>query len=342
MNETNRLRVSIYYEDTDAGGKTITLSRRVSLATHLTPPLVPLTGLVHHSNYLKYFERGREHVLGPKMLVDLYAESGRSFVVTNVDVNYRRGARHGDTLEIRTIPRIESDYRLAFTQNVYRIRKGVSDDTEDGRDDELLVKGFVEMVCVDKTMKLTKLPASLLAEMTTATTTTNAVKRFTRSAHPHKTSKGMLRNAPFEMCCYLDETDFTGVAYYANYLKFMERARASILSAKVLAAIRREEGLGAAIYEAKLRFKQGARFGDTLVITTETHVESEYRLVFHHKVFRRTAADDDDDNDNHVDTLLVTGEVSIVCLDNGGCGKLVKMPSRFLDLLRLDAERTAT
>ena len=40
--------IRIYYEDTDAGG------------------------LVHHSNYLRYFERGREHVLGCAKLTELF------------------------------------------------------------------------------------------------------------------------------------------------------------------------------------------------------------------------------------------------------------------------------
>ena len=47
----------IYYEDTD------------------------LSGIVYHANYLKYFERAREHLLGVEELVSLYYDEGVGFVV---------------------------------------------------------------------------------------------------------------------------------------------------------------------------------------------------------------------------------------------------------------------
>ena len=96
--------VRIYYEDTDAGG------------------------LVHHSNYLRYFERGREHLLGCNKLLTLFARSGRSFVVASITVLYKKGAVWGDVLEIRTSTHVHSPYRVEFRQDVYR-------------GDELLVEG---------------------------------------------------------------------------------------------------------------------------------------------------------------------------------------------------------
>ena len=84
--------VRIYYEDTDAGG------------------------LVHHSNYLRYFERGREHLLGCAKLTELFATSGRSFVVASITVIYKKGAMWGDVLEIRTSTHVHSPYRVEFRQ----------------------------------------------------------------------------------------------------------------------------------------------------------------------------------------------------------------------------------
>ena len=79
--------VRIYYEDTDAGG------------------------LVHHSNYLRYFERGREHLLGCKKLTELFDESQRSFVVASMEVIYKKGAVWGDLIEVRTSTVVHSPYR---------------------------------------------------------------------------------------------------------------------------------------------------------------------------------------------------------------------------------------
>lgn len=116
--------VQIYYEDTDH------------------------SGLVYHANYLKYFERAREHLLGVRELVELY-ENGFGFVVYRCELQYKQGAVFGDTLEIRTSAKLESDYRVIFQQDVYR-------------GETLLVKGVVEMVCLGPNKHLVAIPRSVI------------------------------------------------------------------------------------------------------------------------------------------------------------------------------------
>jgi tol-pal system-associated acyl-CoA thioesterase len=127
---TYRHRVQIYYEDTDH------------------------SGLVYHANYLKYFERAREHVLGAEELVRLLRDDGIGFVVYRVEVTFRRGSGFGDLLEIRTTVDKSSDYRLSFKQNVY----------QEGSD-EVLVEGQVELVCVDAEKRLVPLPEAVKAQL---------------------------------------------------------------------------------------------------------------------------------------------------------------------------------
>ncbi len=113
--------IQIYYEDTD------------------------VSGLVYHANYLAYFERAREHVIGAEKLVELL-EEGIGFVVYKASLTFKEGARLGDIIEIRSKYERTSEYRVHFEQKVYRGEK-------------LLVDGEVEMVCVDtETGRLTKLP----------------------------------------------------------------------------------------------------------------------------------------------------------------------------------------
>ena len=119
--------VQIYYEDTDH------------------------SGLVYHANYLKYFERAREHLLGSDELVRLLSEEGLGFVVYKCELTFRQGAVFGDRLEIRTTPRLESAFRVVFQQDVHR---GA----------ELLVNGVVQMVCVNADTKLVPIPAGVLAK----------------------------------------------------------------------------------------------------------------------------------------------------------------------------------
>lgn len=115
-------RVQIYYEDTD------------------------LSGAVYHANYLRFFERGREHLIGQERLVALL-EQGVAFVVYRCELTFRAPATLGDTLEIRTTPSRASDYRAVFHQNVYR-----------EEDKQPIVKGVVEMVAVDRDGKPVLLP----------------------------------------------------------------------------------------------------------------------------------------------------------------------------------------
>ena len=122
--------VRIYYEDTDH------------------------SGVVYHANYLKYFERAREHLLGPDELVRLLDEEGVGFVVYKASLTYRAGAAFGDMVEIRTAPRLVSDFRVAFTQNAHRQSDG-----------ELLVEGELDLVCVDSSKQLVKLPASVTGQL---------------------------------------------------------------------------------------------------------------------------------------------------------------------------------
>jgi tol-pal system-associated acyl-CoA thioesterase len=126
--------VQIYYEDTDH------------------------SGLVYHANYLKYFERAREHLLGTDELVRLLAEEGTGFVVYKCEMTFKQGAVFGDTIEIRSTPRLESEYRVVFQQDVYRRDRAT-------QKDELLVQGIVHMVCVGADKKLVRLPASVVARL---------------------------------------------------------------------------------------------------------------------------------------------------------------------------------
>lgn len=124
--------VQIYYEDTDH------------------------SGVVYHANYLKYFERAREHLLGVSELVALYREDGIGFVVYKAELVYKEGASFGESLEIHTLVSKESEYRLRFQQDV--VRAGQT---------QKLVEGKVELVCVDAEKRLVPLPKRVLEGLST-------------------------------------------------------------------------------------------------------------------------------------------------------------------------------
>lgn len=123
MDDYHSFEVRVYYEDTD------------------------LSGSVYHANYLKYFERAREHYIGPERLAELYEEQGLGFVVYEMNVRFRRGASLADRLEIRSTAEIESDFRAVFEQDAWPV---------DGS--EPLVESTIELVCVDESGDLVSLP----------------------------------------------------------------------------------------------------------------------------------------------------------------------------------------
>jgi tol-pal system-associated acyl-CoA thioesterase len=120
------LPIRVYYEDTDH------------------------SGVVYHANYLKYFERAREHLLGPDTLVALLREEGLGFVVYRCDLRFREGAAFGDTLTIHTHVTLESPWRAVFRHRATRDADGA-----------LLVEGTVELACVDAQRRLVRIPAAV-------------------------------------------------------------------------------------------------------------------------------------------------------------------------------------
>ncbi len=88
--------VPIYYEDTD------------------------LSGFVYHANYLKYFERAREHLIGVNYLKSLW-EEGIHFVVAESNLRYLRPLNHGDNLVIKTDIGFSRSPILSCSQQGFRL-----------------------------------------------------------------------------------------------------------------------------------------------------------------------------------------------------------------------------
>ena len=106
---------------------------------------------------------------------------------------------------------------------------------------------------------------------------------------------------------YYEDTDLGGVVYYANYLKFMERARTELLRElgveqdQLLA----ERGLLFVISEARVRYLLPARFNELLSVTVELQERRGGSLRLRQQVYR----------DARHETLLCEGEIRAACLD---------------------------
>ncbi len=92
----------------------------------------------------------------------------------------------------------------------------------------------------------------------------------------------------FALTVYFEDTDTAGIVYYANYLKFIERARSDMLRAAGIdqrAAI--EAGTGVyAVAEVNIRYLRPARLGDDLVIVSAVDTVRAASVVIHQQVMR--------------------------------------------------------
>jgi acyl-CoA thioester hydrolase len=92
----------------------------------------------------------------------------------------------------------------------------------------------------------------------------------------------------FALTVYFEDTDTAGVVYYANYLKFMERARSDMLRA--VGVVQREVlGSGGGAYyvaHADIRYVARARLGDELVVLSEVELVRAASVQIHQRVMR--------------------------------------------------------
>ncbi len=104
---------------------------------------------------------------------------------------------------------------------------------------------------------------------------------------------------------YYEDTDAAGVVYYANYLKFMERARTEWLDALgfPLAAFERAHGVVFVVHRCEIDFHAPARLNDILEVTVEPEHRGASRLVARQRVLRG-------------DEVLTTASVSLACVDS--------------------------
>lgn len=121
MNSQHSIKVKVYYEDTDAGG------------------------VVYYANYLRYLERARMEFLYEKGIdVIDYHNRGIFFVVTNLEIAYKKSARLGDHLTVTT--------EIAELRNAsLRLKNQIL------RGEELIAEAFITLACLENG-RLRRLP----------------------------------------------------------------------------------------------------------------------------------------------------------------------------------------
>lgn len=82
---------------------------------------------------------------------------------------------------------------------------------------------------------------------------------------------------------YYEDTDCGGVVYYANYLRYMERARTEYLASRGISVKKMaDEGTIFMMIRAEIDYKSPARYGDTIEIETWARDVTRATMVFEH------------------------------------------------------------
>jgi len=92
----------------------------------------------------------------------------------------------------------------------------------------------------------------------------------------------------FALSVYFEDTDAYGIVYYANYLKFMERARSDFIRAVGVdqAAELRASGSAYAVVEVNIRYRKPARLGDDLLVVSTVEQVRASSVDIHQRVMR--------------------------------------------------------
>ena len=92
----------------------------------------------------------------------------------------------------------------------------------------------------------------------------------------------------FALRVYFEDTDAAGVVYYANYLRFMERARSDmlrLLGIEQRASLKAGEGVYA-VTEVAIKYRAPARLDDDLQIVSEVREIRAASCLIHQRVMR--------------------------------------------------------
>jgi acyl-CoA thioester hydrolase len=92
----------------------------------------------------------------------------------------------------------------------------------------------------------------------------------------------------FPLRVYFEDTDVAGIVYYANYLRFIERARSDML--RLIGVDQRgalEGGEGVyAVAELAVKYRAPAKLGDDLVVATRIDAVRAASVLIHQQVMR--------------------------------------------------------
>ena len=107
---------------------------------------------------------------------------------------------------------------------------------------------------------------------------------------------------------YYEDTDCGGVVYYANYLRFLERARTEYLRERgIEVAAFAEEGFLFVVTHVDLSYRSPARYNDLLHIETKIVDQTRITFTLGHVIRQYDS-----------NKVIVEGKITLACVNGKG------------------------
>lgn len=125
-----------------------------------------------------------------------------------------------------------------------------------------------------------------------------------------------------EIKIYYEDTDCGGVVYYANYLKYFERARTEYLELRGYSvAALMKQGIVFVVVHAEADYSSPARYGETLIVETNVGDVTRAALTFSHVVREKVSG-----------RVVVNGSARLAATD--GNGKVTRLDQAMVSALQ--------
>lgn len=124
-----------------------------------------------------------------------------------------------------------------------------------------------------------------------------------------------MKNHSMNIRVYYEDTDLGGIVYYANYLRFIERARSEWLRDLGIDQIKMRNERDAVFVVTKLKvdYLLPAYFDDMLTVDTKIQIVSPVRAYFYQNIFRQ-------------EDVIFKAEVCVTCTSTSG--KVQQLPEK--------------
>ena len=131
-----------------------------------------------------------------------------------------------------------------------------------------------------------------------------------------------------EIRIYYEDTDCGGIVYYANYLKYFERARTQYLEERGLSvAWLMKEGTVFVVVHAEVDYRSPAHYGDRLIVETVVSDMTSASFTFSHVIRERESQ-----------RVVVEGSARLAAVN--GSGKVKRLDKALITVLRSSHTRS--